>query len=637
MTNYFYLIPILPLIGFLINGLLGKRINSEKFSGILASLLVFIPFVLTILCFVEMMGLEPESRKIGITYFSWILTGNIGINYAFIVDPLSLVMLLIILGVGFLIHVYSIGYMHNDKEYSKYFAYMNLFIFAMLNLVLADNFLLLFLGWEGVGLCSYLLIGFWHEKKFTGDAAKKAFIINRIGDFGFLIAMFLVFANFGTLEISKFLGSIANFPLNSGFLIAISLLFFMGATGKSAQIPLFVWLPDAMAGPTPVSALIHAATMVTAGVYFIARCSVLYVLSPISTNIVLFIGIFTAIFAASIAIKQNDIKKILAYSTISQLGFMFIALGTFSYAVAIFHLITHAFFKALMFLGSGSVIHSLQDEQDITKMGALRTKMKTTFITFFIGALAISGIPLLSGFFSKDEILYKTFTNAGVLPYIIVLFTAGLTAFYMFRLIALTFYGKPRYNEKTIHPHESPKVMTIPLIILAVLAVIGGFIGFPHYLGLPNILDKWLEPVFKNANNLLAVSKPITENSIGIEILLVFISVTVAVLAIVLSFRKFSGQDKFKASKSFGKLVENKYYVDEAYDFMIVNPVQKTSDKFLWRIFDIKIIDGAVNGIANYLSKLSFDWRKLQTGIVQDYATLTIAGIILIILYMVFM
>jgi NADH-quinone oxidoreductase subunit L len=637
MANYFYLIPLLPLIGFLINGLFGKKINSEKISGILASLLVFIPFVLTIISFVEMLGLEPESRKIGITYFNWILTGNLGINYAFTVDPLSLVMLLIVLGVGFLIHVYSIGYMHNDKEYSKFFAYMNLFIFAMLNLVLADNFLLLFLGWEGVGLCSYLLIGFWYEKKFTGDAAKKAFIINRIGDFGFLIAMFLVFANFGTLEISKFLGNIANLPLNNSLLIAISLLFFLGATGKSAQIPLFVWLPDAMAGPTPVSALIHAATMVTAGVYFIARCSVLYVLSPISTNIVLFIGIFTAIFAATIAIKQNDIKKILAYSTISQLGFMFIALGTFSYAVAIFHLITHAFFKALMFLGSGSVIHSMQDEQDITKMGALKTKMKTTFITFFIGALAISGIPPLSGFFSKDEILYKTFINAGILPYVIVLLTAGLTAFYMFRLIALTFYGKPRYDEKTIHPHESPKVMIIPLIILAVLAVIGGFIGFPHYLGLPNLLDEWLEPVFKNANNLLAVSKPATEHSIGIEILLVFVSVAIAVSAIIFSFRKYSQQEKFKTAKGFGKLVENKYYVDEAYDLVVVNPVQKTSDKFLWKIFDMKIIDGAVNGIAVYLSKLSFDWRKLQTGIVQDYATLTIAGIILIILYMVFM
>ena len=637
MANYFYLIPLLPLIGFLINGLFGKKINSEKISGILASLLVFIPFVLTIISFVEMLGLEPESRKIGITYFNWILTGNLGINYAFTVDPLSLVMLLIVLGVGFLIHVYSIGYMHNDKEYSKFFAYMNLFIFAMLNLVLADNFLLLFLGWEGVGLCSYLLIGFWHEKKFAGDAAKKAFIINRIGDFGFLIAMFLVFANFGTLEISKFLGNIANLPLNNSLLIAISLLFFLGATGKSAQIPLFVWLPDAMAGPTPVSALIHAATMVTAGVYFIARCSVLYVLSPISTNIVLFIGIFTAIFAATIAIKQNDIKKILAYSTISQLGFMFIALGTFSYAVAIFHLITHAFFKALMFLGSGSVIHSMQDEQDITKMGALKTKMKTTFITFFIGALAISGIPPLSGFFSKDEILYKTFINAGILPYVIVLLTAGLTAFYMFRLIALTFYGKPRYDEKTIHPHESPKVMIIPLIILAVLAVIGGFIGFPHYLGLPNLLDEWLEPVFKNANNLLAVSKPATEHSIGIEILLVFVSVAIAVSAIIFSFRKYSQQEKFKTAKGFGKLVENKYYVDEAYDLVVVNPVQKTSDKFLWKIFDMKIIDGAVNGIAVYLSKLSFDWRKLQTGIVQDYATLTIAGIILIILYMVFM
>jgi NADH-quinone oxidoreductase subunit L len=636
MTNYFYLIPLLPLLGFLINGLFGKRLKSEKFSGIFASLMVFIPFVLTIICLFDLMSIEPGLRKIGITYFNWILTGNLGINYSFTVDPLSLVMLLIILGVGLIIHVYSIGYMHKDKEYSKYFAYLNLFIFAMLNLVLADNFLLLFLGWEGVGLCSYLLIGFWYEKKFTGDAAKKAFIVNRIGDFGFMIAMFLIFANFGTLEISKFLGNIANYQLNSGLLMSISLLLFFGATGKSAQIPLYVWLPDAMAGPTPVSALIHAATMVTAGVYLIARCSVLFVLSPISTNVVLIIGIFTAIFSATIAIKQNDIKKILAYSTISQLGFMFVALGTYSYGIAIFHLVTHAFFKALLFLGSGSVIHSLNGEQDILKMGGLRKKMKVTFITFFIGALAISGIPPLSGFFSKDEILYGTFINAGFLPYIIVLFTAGLTAFYMFRLVTLAFYGKPKYDENIVHPHESPKVMTVPLIILAVLSVIGGFIGFPHYLGLPNFFDEWLEPVFKNANNLLAISNPATEHSVSIEILLVLLSVLVAVIAIVYSFKKYSKKEKFETEKGFGKLLVNKYFVDEIYDIAVVNPVKKTSEKILWGFFDVKIIDGAVNGVANYLAKLSLDWKRIQTGIVQDYAAITIAGIIFIILYMIF-
>lgn len=636
MANYFFLIPLLPLFGFLLNILIGKKINSEKFSGITSSLLVFIPFILTIVGFSELMNLPPESRKIGITYFSWILTGNLGINYAFTVDPLSLVMLLIVLGVGFIIHVYSIGYMHNDKEFSKFFAYMNLFIFSMLNLVLADNFVLLFLGWEGVGLCSYLLIGFWYEKKFTGDAAKKAFIVNRIGDFGFMIAMFLIFANFNTLEISGFIGKIAGLPINSGLLIAISLLLFMGATGKSAQIPLFVWLPDAMAGPTPVSALIHAATMVTAGVYLIARCSVLYALSPISTNVILIIGILTALVSATIAIKQNDIKKILAYSTISQLGFMFIALGTFSYAIAIFHLVTHAFFKALLFLGSGSVIHGMQDEQDIRNMGGLKIKMKATYITFLIGSLAISGIPPLSGFFSKDEILYRTFTNAGILPYIIVLLTAGMTAFYMFRAVSLTFYGKPRYNEKTIHPHESPKVMTIPLVVLAILSVIGGFIGFPHYLGLPNIFDEWLEPVFKNANDIIFATTPVSEHPISIELLLVFISVVIAVLAILYSFKKFSSQEKFETEKGFGKVLENKYYVDEIYDAVVVNPIQKTSDKFLWGFFDVNIIDGTVNGIATYLSKLSLDWRKLQTGIIQDYAALTIAGIILVILFMIF-
>ncbi len=540
MQKYFYLVTLLPLIGFIVNLFFGKKIKSEKISGWFSTLMVFIPFLIAVLTFFNFLGLQNAEKSISIKYFSWLISGNININFAYLIDPLSIVMVLIITGVGFLIHIYSIGYMHSDPEFHKFFSYLNLFIFAMLNLVLADNFLLVFLGWEGVGLCSYLLIGFWYEKKFTGEAAKKAFVMNRIGDFGFLIAMFLIFTTFGTLEISGFLSHLSSYPLDSGILVAISLLFFLGATGKSAQIPLFVWLPDAMAGPTPVSALIHAATMVTAGVYLIARCSLLYAMSPITSNIILIVGLLTAFIAGTIAIKQNDIKKILAYSTVSQLGFMFIALGTFSYGVAIFHLTTHAFFKALLFLGSGSVIHGMHEEQDITKMGGLKSKMKITYITFFIGSLAISGIPPLSGFFSKDEILYKTFTNSGVLFYAIGLFVAALTAIYMFRLVALTFYGKPRYNETKTHPHESPYTMTIPLIILAILSAIGGFIGLPHFLGVSNALERWLDPVFEKTNVVVSGILPNTEHSISVELILLVLSVAVAIIAILYSFKKYS-------------------------------------------------------------------------------------------------
>ena len=636
MSNYFLLVTLLPLAGFLINGLLGRKINNEKISGIISSLCVLIPFVIAAMTFLELMNLEPESRKITLMFYNWINTGNFSLNYAYYIDPLSISLVLIITGIGFLIHVYSIGYMHGDPGFAKFFAFLNLFIFAMLHLVLGDNLLVVFLGWEGVGLCSYLLIGFWYEKKFTGDAAKKAFVVNRIGDFGFMLAMFFIFGKFGTLNFQQFLGQIGGFPVNDTLLLTIALLLFLGACGKSAQIPLFIWLPDAMAGPTPVSALIHAATMVTAGIYLIARCSLLYALTPIATNVILIVGIATALMSATIALKQNDIKKILAYSTVSQLGFMFIALGTGSYWVAVFHLITHAFFKALLFLGSGSVIHGMHEEQDIRKMGALKDKMKITYLTFFIGSLAISGIPPLSGFFSKDEILYRTFSIAGIGYYLPVLLTAGLTAFYMFRMVSLTFYGKPRYDEKHVHPHESPSTMTIPLMILAVLAAIGGFMGLPHFLG-HNALETWLEPVFAEANKVLATIHPVEEHGTGLEIGLLVLSVVVAVGAIMFALKKYKDQTKFEEETGFGKVLENKYYIDEIYDAAIVNPIQKTSDTFLWRIFDIKIIDGAINGLSRYFSNLSFDWRKIQTGVIQDYTTVSVAGVILIILYLIFM
>ena len=636
MINSFYLVTLLPLLGFIINGLFGKKLKNEKLIGAISTLAVFIPFLLGVFTLLELSSLEPESRKILITYYNWISAGSFSVNYSYLIDPLSISLVLVVTGIGSLIHLYSIGYMHGDPGFGKFFSFLNLFIFAMLNLILADNFLLVFLGWEGVGLCSYFLIGFWYEKKFTGDAAKKAFIVNRIGDFGFMLAMFFIFTNFNTLEISKFLEGLSSFQVGDTLLLVIALLLFLGATGKSAQIPLFVWLPDAMAGPTPVSALIHAATMVTAGVYLVARTSLLYALSPVALSVVFAIGLLTALMAGTIALKQNDIKKILAYSTVSQLGFMFMALGTGAYWVAIFHLIIHAFFKALLFLGSGSVIHGMHEEQDITKMGGLKNKMKVTFITFFIGSLAISGIPPLSGFFSKDEILYKTFTNIGIPFYAVGLITAAITAFYMFRLIALTFYGKPRYDEKHVHPHESPSTMTLPLVILAFLSITGGLIGLPHFTGLPNLLEHWLEPVFKNAQSVLISIHPESEHSTAVELFLVVLSVAIASASVIYSFRKFSKQEKFEPESGIGKVLENKYYVDEAYDTLIVNPIQKTSSNFLWKIFDIKIIDGAVNGIAKYISNISFDWRKLQTGVIQDYTTISVAGVIIIIVYLLF-
>ncbi|MGH2575608.1 MAG: NADH-quinone oxidoreductase subunit L, partial [Ignavibacteria bacterium] len=477
MVKFFYLITLLPLTGFIINGVFGYKIKNEKTIGLIGSTTIFGSFLISILTFFHLLSLEPASRSITVHLFSWITSGSLNISIAYLIDPLSVVMCLIITGVGFLIHVYSIGYMRSDKGFARFFSFMNLFIFAMLNLVLADNFLLMFIGWEGVGLCSYLLIGFWYEKKFTGDAANKAFWVNRIGDIGFIIAIFFIFVNFNSLNFQSIFSSLSATSVNTSVITLITILLFIGATGKSAQIPLFVWLPDAMAGPTPVSALIHAATMVTAGVYLVARCSIMFALSPFTMDLILLIGAFTAFLSATIAVKQNDIKKILAYSTVSQLGFMFMALGAGAFSTAIFHLTTHAYFKALMFLAAGSVIHSMHREQDITKMGGLKNKMKITFLTFLIGGIAISGIPPLSGFFSKDEILSKVFISSNYFIFGLGLLTAFMTAFYIFRLISLTFYGSPRYDEKQLYPHESPKVMTVPLQILAVLSIIGGLIG----------------------------------------------------------------------------------------------------------------------------------------------------------------
>ncbi len=628
MVDYFYLITVLPLVGFLINGLFGTKIKNEKVSGILSSLMVLGSFIITVLAYLHITSLPEESRSITIPLFNWISSGSLNISAAYLVDPLSVTMCLIITGVGFLIHIYSIGYMHGDRGFARFFAFLNLFIFAMLNLVLGDNLLLMFLGWEGVGLCSYLLIGYFYEKKFTGDAANKAFWVNRIGDFGFMIAMFFIFMSFGTLN---FLGIISQIPTTvvpvSMFTI-ITLLLFVGATGKSAQIPLFIWLPDAMAGPTPVSALIHAATMVTAGVYMIGRTSLLFAMAPITMEVVMIIGCLTAFMAATIAVAQNDIKKILAYSTVSQLGFMFMAMGAGAFSTGIFHLTTHAFFKALMFLAAGSVIHGMHNLQDVTKMGGLKNKMKVTFFTFLMGAIAISGIPPFSGFFSKDEILSKLFFGGHYAVFGIAVLTAFMTAFYVFRLISLTFYGKPRYDEAHVHPHESSAFMTVPLIILAVLSVVGGFIGMPHIFA-PNFIEHWLEPVFGAALKILPEHHVVESTEIG----LIVFSVLVAVIAILVALKMFKSGEKPDAfSGGYYNLLRDKYRVDELYDKIFISPLRWLTEVF-YKILDVKIIDGAVNGTANFFNNLSIDWRRIQTGVIQDYALFSVAGILAIILY----
>ena len=628
MVEYFYLITVLPLVGFLINGLFGTKIKNEKVSGIIGSLMVLGSFIITVMAYLHITSLPENSRTITIPLFNWITTGSLNISAAYLVDPLSVTMCLIITGVGFLIHIYSIGYMHGDKGFARFFAFLNLFLFAMLNLVLGDNMLLMFLGWEGVGLCSYLLIGFFYEKKFAGDAANKAFWVNRIGDFGFMIAMFFIFTTFGTLNFLGINSAIATAAVPVSMFTIITLMLFVGATGKSAQIPLYVWLPDAMAGPTPVSALIHAATMVTAGVYMIGRTSLLFAHAPITMEVVMIIGCLTAFMAATIAVAQNDIKKILAYSTVSQLGFMFMAMGAGAFSTGIFHVTTHAFFKALMFLGAGAVIHGMHDEQDVTKMGGLKNKMKITFLTFLMGGIAISGIPPFSGFFSKDEILAKLFFAGHYPVFAIAVLTAFMTAFYVWRLISLTFYGKPRYDEAHVHPHESPALMTVPLIILAILSVVGGFIGIPHIIG-PNLIEHWLEPVFAPALAILPEHHVVVSTEIG----LIVTSVLVAVIAIIISLKMFKSGERLDAfSGGFYNLLRDKYRVDELYNKIIIAPLMWLTEIF-YKILDVKIIDGAVNGTARFFNSLSIDWRKIQTGIVQDYALFSVAGIVAILLY----
>ncbi len=644
MNSLVPLIVLFPLAGFLINGLLGKKLGSGRGSGLIGSAAVGIPFALAVVLFAGMLQRTPEDRAQIVSLFNWISAGSLSVNLAYQIDQLSILMVMVVTGVGFLIHVYSIGYMHGDPGTWRFFSYMNLFIFMMLNLVLADNFVVMFLGWEGVGLCSYLLIGFWHDRTFdtggyapgtatTSDAAKKAFIVNRIGDFGFLIAMFMIYHMFGSLSFEDVFprATAAALP-GDKTIIWITLLLFLGATGKSAQIPLYVWLPDAMAGPTPVSALIHAATMVTAGVYMVARCSILYALAPVTMHVVAIVGVATAIFAATMGLVQNDIKKVLAYSTISQLGYMFLAVGVGSFAAGIFHLMTHAFFKALLFLGAGAVIHALHDEQDIRRMGGLGAKLPTTSKTFLVAALAISGIPPLSGFFSKDEILFRAFSQGSALLWLAGWITAGLTAFYMFRLYSLTFEGEPRWAEAK-HPHEAPAVMTLPLIVLAVLSIVGGFVGIPASLGGGNAIERWLAPVFEPANVQIALGH---EAEPSTEILLMVLSIAMAVGGILAARRVYLRKPEIAArlSTSFGgvyRLLLNKYYVDEGYDLAVVRPIRDGSDKLLWKGFDVGIIDGVVNGAATVVALVSGLIRRIQTGVTQGYALVFVIGIVVVL------
>jgi NADH-quinone oxidoreductase subunit L len=637
MIDYIWLVPFLPLLGFLINGLFGKKIGKSLVSWVGCGS-VGLSFLVSIGVFFELLKYPPAQRLIQKVIFPWIWSGNFNIDIGFQIDPLSTVMILVVSGVGFFIHVYSTGYMSKDPGYARYFAYLNLFVFSMLTLVLANNFLLLYLGWEGVGLCSYLLIGFWYEKKTAADAGKKAFLVNRVGDFGFALGVMLIFWTLGTLNYTQVFKA-APLLLSPGgtFITAITLLLLMGAVGKSAQIPLYVWLPDAMEGPTPVSALIHAATMVTAGVYMVARCHVLYLMAPVSLSLVAIIGAVTAIYAASIALVQNDIKRILAYSTISQIGYMFLGCGVGAFAAGIFHLMTHAFFKALLFLGAGSVMHALSGELDLRKMGGLKNKLPVTFWTFLAGVLAISGIPLFSGFFSKDEILWKAFSNpqGSFILWLIGFITAGMTAFYMFRLFLSVFLGKSRVEEKVKpHIHESPKSMTTPLIVLAVLSIIGGYVGIPHALGGGNSFESFLSVVFKGKEHA-----DIAHVSYSAEYLLMILSIAVVLVGILIAYRLYITHpdlpkklsQKYKGAYT---ILLNKYYVDEFYAKTVINPLLNLA-LWCWRFVDAKIIDGAANGSAFLTGWISAVIQKLQTGYVRNYALSLVLGVVIILAYFI--
>ena len=630
-THLVWLIPLLPLIGFLINGL-GRNVLPKGAVGFIGSAVVLLSFIVSIGIFTELN--ESTIKTTVFPLFDWIQVGNLKISFSFQIDPLSSIMLLIVTGIGFLIHVYSIGYMHHDSGFAKFFAYLNLFVFFMLLLVLGSNYVVMFIGWEGVGLCSYLLIGFWFSNPSYASAAKKAFVMNRIGDLGFLVGIFLIFSMFKSLEFSAVFPQAANLAPNNNIVVLITILLFIGATGKSAQIPLFTWLPDAMAGPTPVSALIHAATMVTAGIYMIARSNILFTLAPFTLNIISIIGIATALLAATIAITQTDIKKVLAYSTVSQLGYMFLGLGVGAYTGAFFHVITHAFFKALLFLGAGSVIHAVSNEQDMRSMGGLSSKLKITYATMLIGTIAISGIPPFSGFFSKDEILAHAYEHNKFL-WILGVIGAMFTAFYMFRMLFLTFSGKFRgTQEQEHHLHESPASMTFPLIVLAILSVVGGFIGVPEVLGGNHWLARFLEPVFYASSTKVHQVAALDHST---EYTLMAVSVAGALIAAVIAYVRYAKNGHIPVPDTaergaLANLSYNKYYIDELYDFIIAKPLNILSG-FFYGIMDKTVIDGIVNGFGRIASEAGKGLRLLQTGNIGFYIFMMIAGIVALLAY----
>ena len=651
-TNLLSIIIFAPLAGAAINWFLGRRVRSEGFIAAVACGSVAVSTIVAFYLAFKSHGALRSEEPLLDHIWTWLQVGNLRADFGLAMDRLSGTYALFITFVGFLIHVFAVGYMHGEAGFYRFFAYLNLFMFAMLTLVLGDNFVLMFVGWEGVGLCSYLLIGYYFDKKEASDAAKKAFITNRIGDWGFLIGIMLTF--FVTGSVSFFANPAAGEaaqtalsffttqgvePFTFGAIFAggatsIAVLLFIGAAGKSAQIPLYVWLPDAMAGPTPVSALIHAATMVTAGVYMIVRCSEIFVHAPTAMFIVAIVGAATALFAATIGLAQNDIKKVLAYSTISQLGYMFLACGVGAFIAAIFHVITHAFFKALLFLGSGSVIHGTHHEQDMRRMGGLRKYMPITYVTMLIGWLAISGIPVFAGFFSKDEILWKTWSAAGLgsfskVLWVIGAITALLTAVYMTRMMAMTFWGKERFDAHHHKPHESPLTMTLPLIVLAVLSTVGGFIGIPYALANRdiNVIEHTLEPVVAHAPETATTDHADEHAHVGEERVLAGVSVAIALIGMGIGWVLFQRQPL----RQLPRLLENKYYVDEIYDKTLIRPIEATSREGLWKIIDKGVIDGLLHSIGDAVTELGRVARYLQAGFVRGYAAIILLGALILI------
>lgn len=623
MNNLIYLVPLFPLIGFLINGL-ARNVLPKPVTGIIGSTAVFASFIVSVVLFNYT---RVASTPVVVTLFDFIQITDLSIPFALQLDRLSALFLLVITGVGFLIHVYSTAYMQeeNAAHFARYFAYLNLFVFSMLLLVMGANYLIMFIGWEGVGLCSYLLIGYWFKNTEYGKAARKAFVMNRIGDLGFLLGLFLIIQQFGSLSFDVVFPQAG--AAGTGMLTAITLLLFIGATGKSAQIPLYTWLPDAMAGPTPVSALIHAATMVTAGIYMIARSNILYTLAPSSLTVVAITGLATALLAATIAIKQNDIKKVLAYSTVSQLGYMFLGLGVGAFTGAVFHVITHAFFKALLFLGAGSVIHAMHHEQDIRRMGGLARKLPVTHLTFLIGCIAIAGIPPFSGFFSKDEILMHAFA-ANPIYYIFGLAGALLTAFYMFRLYATTFRGVFRGTaEQASHLHESPSSMTVPLIVLAALAAVAGFMGIPELFAADaHWLHAYLEPVFADSARL----QPPHTIAHATEYILMALSITLILAVVAYSWKRFSNRPETGEPAGWAKVLAQKWYVDELYDVIIARPLQNIA-AFCNRLIERSGIDALVNGAGKTVLWSSRQLRLLQSGQVGGYILWMVLGMLVLL------